>query len=227
MENRRNYYRILHVQPDAPEAVIKSSYRALMLKLEMHPDHGGEHWTATLLNEAYAVLSDPEKRASYDRDIEWGWAPGPSARADDPKEDLARCVFCGQIVSALHSGRETCTACKSPLRPATKMRLIADDRRGADRVHKTGALRYYTEWPQPQGFFGQLEDISPSGVRFVGATEVLEYQIIKIQAKVISATARVVYCRPTEAHDLPFVIGAEFFTAAFQQTSGTFVSTSA
>jgi len=37
MENRRHYYRILHVQPDAPLEVIKSSYRTLMTKLGSTP----------------------------------------------------------------------------------------------------------------------------------------------------------------------------------------------
>jgi DnaJ-class molecular chaperone len=63
MKNKRNYYRILHVQPDAPQAIIKSSYRTLMHQLKQHPDLGGEHWNAALINEAYAVISDPGKRA--------------------------------------------------------------------------------------------------------------------------------------------------------------------
>ena len=66
--NRRNYYRILHVQPDAPAEVIKSSYRTLMQRLRMHPDLGGDHWNASLINEAYTVLMDPEQRAAYDRE---------------------------------------------------------------------------------------------------------------------------------------------------------------
>ena len=36
-KNRRNYYRLLHVQPDAPTEVIKSSYRTLMRTLKRHP----------------------------------------------------------------------------------------------------------------------------------------------------------------------------------------------
>jgi len=67
--NRRNYYRILHVQRDAPLEVIKSSYRTLMQRLKMHPDLGGDHWNAALINEAYQVLTDPEKRAAYDRTL--------------------------------------------------------------------------------------------------------------------------------------------------------------
>ncbi len=69
MKNRRNYYRILHVQADAPVAVIKASYRTQMQKLKLHPDLGGDDWNAAVLNEAYAILSNTKKRAAYDR--EW------------------------------------------------------------------------------------------------------------------------------------------------------------
>ncbi len=67
MDNRRNYYRILHVQFDAPEAVIRASYRTIMQKLRQHPDLGGDQWNATVINQAYAVLSDPMRRAAYDK----------------------------------------------------------------------------------------------------------------------------------------------------------------
>ena len=66
MENKRNYYRILHVQPDAPREIIQSSYRTLMQKLKAHPDLGGEEWNATVINEAYQVLMDTSKRLAYD-----------------------------------------------------------------------------------------------------------------------------------------------------------------
>lgn len=67
--NRRNYYRILHVQPDAPEAVIRASYRTIMQRLKAHPDLGGDGEAAALLNEARAVLTDPARRAAYDADF--------------------------------------------------------------------------------------------------------------------------------------------------------------
>ena len=66
--NHRNYYRLLHVQPDAPLEVIKASYRVLMRSLKHHPDLGGDQWDAALINEAYEVLSVPEKRKTYDRE---------------------------------------------------------------------------------------------------------------------------------------------------------------
>ena len=66
MRNRRNFYRVLQVQPDAPYEIIKASYRTLMQKLKAHPDLGGDEWNAAVINEAYAVLSDSQKRAKYD-----------------------------------------------------------------------------------------------------------------------------------------------------------------
>jgi curved DNA-binding protein CbpA len=66
MADRKDYYRILHVQRDAPAEVIRSSYRTMMQKLRMHPDLGGDHKAAALINEAFAVLNDPAARAEYD-----------------------------------------------------------------------------------------------------------------------------------------------------------------
>lgn len=86
MKNRRNYYRILHVQPDAPPAIVRASYRTLMQKLKLHPDLGGDELSARWLNEAYAVISDPARRASYDQ--EEGFGPGgQKASADHRRHD--------------------------------------------------------------------------------------------------------------------------------------------
>ena len=74
--NRRNYYRILHVQPDAPEAVIRASYRTIMQRLKAHPDLGGDGQAAALLNEARAVLTDPARRAAYDADFRPSYGRG-------------------------------------------------------------------------------------------------------------------------------------------------------
>ena len=66
MNNRRNFYRILRVQPDASFDVIQQSYRSLMQKLRLHPDLGGEERNARIINQAYAILRNPELRAAYD-----------------------------------------------------------------------------------------------------------------------------------------------------------------
>jgi hypothetical protein len=66
MKNPRTHYHLLHVESDAPIEVIHASYRTLMKRFRLHPDLGGDHAQAVLLNEAYATLSDPGRRAAYD-----------------------------------------------------------------------------------------------------------------------------------------------------------------
>ena len=68
-KNERNYYRVLYVQPDAPLEVIQASYRTIMQKLRAHPDLGGDHWNASIINEAFVTLSDPVKRAAYNEEL--------------------------------------------------------------------------------------------------------------------------------------------------------------
>ncbi len=69
MDNRRNLYRILQVQPDASLEVIRNNYRTLLQKLRIHPDLGGDSWNASQINQAYHTLRDPQKRADYDRQL--------------------------------------------------------------------------------------------------------------------------------------------------------------
>jgi curved DNA-binding protein CbpA len=73
---RRNFYRLLYVQPEAPPEVIKASFRALMTTLRAHPDLGGDHERAAQLNAAYAVLSNPQQRLAYDRRLRRPPRPG-------------------------------------------------------------------------------------------------------------------------------------------------------
>ncbi len=69
MIERRNYYRILHVQPDASMAVIRENYRVLMQKLKIYPELSSQNWNENLLDIAYDTLLDPQKRAAYDHEL--------------------------------------------------------------------------------------------------------------------------------------------------------------
>lgn len=67
--SKRDYYEVLGVSRTATDAEIKRAYRALAL--QHHPDKNPDDHTAEdkfkEAAEAYSVLSDPQKRASYDR----------------------------------------------------------------------------------------------------------------------------------------------------------------
>ncbi|HRB29668.1 MAG TPA: DnaJ domain-containing protein [Nitrosomonas sp.] len=69
MIERRNFYRILHAQPDASMAVIRENYRLLKQKLKTHPDLTNDDWNENLLEAAYQTLSDPTKRSIYDHEL--------------------------------------------------------------------------------------------------------------------------------------------------------------
>lgn len=62
-----SYYDLLGVSPTATLEVIKAAYRARISAC--HPDHNRSpdaHEMATLINEAWHVLGDPERRRLYD-----------------------------------------------------------------------------------------------------------------------------------------------------------------
>lgn len=62
----KDYYQILGVSKNASAEEIKRAYRKLAH--QYHPDKaGGDHNKFTEINEAYQILSDPQKRAQYDQ----------------------------------------------------------------------------------------------------------------------------------------------------------------
>ena len=68
MAEKRDYYDVLGVDKSADEKEIKKAYRKLAMKY--HPDvSDSEDATEKFkeISEAYAVLSDSDKRSKYDR----------------------------------------------------------------------------------------------------------------------------------------------------------------
>src|SRR5215210_5870403 len=64
-----NYYKVLGVSRNASQSEIKNAYRTLAK--ERHPDHvGGSETEFSRLQEAHAVLSDPNRRQQHDQDLD-------------------------------------------------------------------------------------------------------------------------------------------------------------
>lgn len=82
MPTKRDYYEILGVRRDASQEEIKKAFRRKAR--QYHPDVSQDSNTETLFkeaNEAYDALSDPQKRAAYDR---FGHAAMGGAASGDP-----------------------------------------------------------------------------------------------------------------------------------------------
>jgi hypothetical protein len=247
MKTKQNYYRLLHIQPDAPIEIIRSSYRALMLKMRQHPDLGGDDRNASLINEAYKILTDPEKRAKYDRSLapfkgaKVGQRAEPEQSQEAGKESgYARfqnfnssftscCALCGAPHNADISldTDSRCFYCRSPLNPASKIRLKTEQKRAVKRMAQHGEITFYTCWPQ-RGHRGYIHDLSPLGMQILTEEILHEGQVIKIESDILSATARVANRRSGNDEGIHgYVNGIEFLTLRFQRWLGIFVSVKA
>jgi len=68
-----DYYNTLGISKDAGPDDIKKAFRSLASK--HHPDKGGDTKKFQEIQEAYATLSDPEKKAQYDNPAPQGFNP--------------------------------------------------------------------------------------------------------------------------------------------------------
>ena len=82
----KNYYQLLEIAPTTPADDVRRAFRVQIARY--HPDkvqHLGAEFQAmavgraTELTEAYRVLSDPGRRAEYDRSLAAAEAPAPPA----------------------------------------------------------------------------------------------------------------------------------------------------
>ena len=77
-EQKRDYYEVLGVEKNADEAAIKKAYRVLAKKYhpDMNPGDAEAEKKFKEASEAYAVLSDPDKRKQYDQFGHAAFEPG-------------------------------------------------------------------------------------------------------------------------------------------------------
>lgn len=230
--NRRNYYRLLHVQPDAPAEVVKAAYRVLISK--HHPDQGGDHELTVLLNEAWAVLGDPVKRAAYDaKRAKTGARPRTGAEArtdtrsasrapsDAPRTPTNSCVFCGMTALLTDTA---CRRCTSPLTRVQRQpaAATAGERRQLPRVSRADWGTVKLTW-QSDAVDIRLRNLSLGGVSFYVGLPLTPGAHVRATAAAFDAVVEVISCKRTDAI---FVVQGAFLTVRFVE-SGGFVYTRA
>ncbi|WP_292464731.1 DnaJ domain-containing protein [Methanolobus sp.] len=70
--NVPDYYSVLGMPPGASQDELKKRYRTLIAKY--HPDRNsdaGAEEQSKMINEAYSILADPDKRSRYDRSLQY------------------------------------------------------------------------------------------------------------------------------------------------------------
>lgn len=223
-----DHYRTLHVQPDAPAAIIHASYRTLVQRAAAG-GHGADDEIA-MLDAAYAVLGDAQRRAAYDLER--------AARSDGEHEDAAlkpraagtrSCLFCG----ALHDLDRTlerddeCGRCQSPLFPAERHRLEYSGQRMLRRIPKVHAIDVWVAWPQDAPIRAEMRNLSLNGMSFASNVRFEPNQVVRIECTELRALGRIAHVEHDATGAERFSAGVEFLTLRFRQVRGSFVSTQA
>jgi len=226
-----DYYRILHVQPDAPTPVIHAIYRTLQQRLQTSATFAGEA-DAGMIEEAYAVLGNAQRRAAYDAQRRSASAQTPPPRevhaVDEHSDTLVMnvCLFCGAAhgLQRRLERDDDCGRCGSPLCPAERHRLEYSGQRMLSRIPKHHAIDIYVTWPQADAYVGHMRDLSLNGMQFTCVTRLQPNQIVKVICSELHALARVAHTnRDIDTAD-QWITGIEFLTLRFRQIRGSFIS---
>lgn len=233
--NRRNYYRVLQIQPDAPEEIVVASYHAL--KQYLHQD-------SNLLHEAYTVLVNPAARMRYDvyladslKFAETKLVPMGNAQDRsginvtnqaimpiDGAPSTSHCIFCHAAYTKQLSPYpdNKCQVCGSPLQIAIDEQNNQQSRSNI-RISKQNEIEFYLFWPDTS-YKGILQDLSPRGARFLSKVPLAACDIMKIDASNFRAVAEVAHLQTEQSH---VSVGVRFLTIEFEQERGNFLAVSA
>lgn len=248
-QERRNLYRILHVQPEAPLEVIRASYRTLMSTLRAHPDLGGDPEAAAQINAAYAILADPERRRAYDLSLKAGGAarksaaaaapaaapaagagaassvaPAGAVSAHDPAAWLAdrACPFCRHPLPGVVRADTRCRHCDSPLfrRPAFERGELFGRRSSPRNARPIGAT---LRLPGVAGDHAvRLRDLSLGGLSLLSPLPAAPRSAMRVMTAGFDGVAVVVGCqRQAEG----WLLHGELLTLQLLRQQGVYVST--
>ncbi len=226
MKNRRNHYRILRVQPDAPAEIIHAAYRVLMRDLKLHPDLGGSEAEAALVNKAYEVLRDPALRSAYDEKLVAHYSKRMQSQNKRPLASLV-CPLCKNPMARRPQPGEKCMTCLSPLQSERPSSQTGAARRTLVRTQKEEKIQYYSSWPgKPKQ--ARMLDFSPQGMRLLCSEMLPPRTMLKITCSLFEASAAVTNVQDQSRNGQKlYTIGLRFLAISYAGSTGNFMSTSA
>jgi len=227
MKNRRNYYRILQVQPDAPIEIIRASYRTQMRELGIHPDLGGSVFGASVLNEAYETLSNPERRAAYDKTLSLKFIdPRQVSSSSRQPAAAALCLFCKKPLPRNPEPGAICAICQTPVQSAQNATSPSSGKRTLSRTRHSEQIKYYCTWPG-QASQGVMVDFSPKGMRFVCEEKLVPKTVLKISSHFFEASGVITNSQEKiSGGQKQYVVGVCFMAVNFTDSRGNLLSTS-
>ena len=247
LSNPVDYYELLHVRSDAPGVVIKACYRTLLQKMKLHPDLGGDVELARQINEAYAVLSDPESRARYDavrlsRGTESSaQAPTQSSRSSPTStasrvmwdaranQSQQKCQFCNfsHPYRSEPPANALCKCCDCPLAPVSEREALDRERRALNRLEIERHISYRTLSTEPMTP-ALTSDLSLTGLKFESTADLIINQLVQISSPFCQALARIAHASEMRGVVTPGArqYGVEYLTLYFPTTSGALLSQS-
>ena len=211
----------------------------MMQKLKMHPDLGGDAETAARINEAYAALSDPQRRQAYDASRESKSTDQTSepatqapqeAQLDDRimwvegADDASKqCLFCKTPHPFMHSppANALCVTCECPLAPAARGDFLAGERRSLDRL-KLERQVFFRTTRQAKMQSATTADLSLSGLLIESQVDLIANQLVQISSPFCQSLARVAHARPVQSGGSQ--CGIEFRTLFFPNVAGSLIS---
>lgn len=92
MEKNLNFYEELEVSKNASHETIRAAYKSLIQRYHPDKNEGKNHERLASITAAYKVLSNPELRAIYDKEVlgeaEQKWSKAPKGGGAPEKEEL-------------------------------------------------------------------------------------------------------------------------------------------
>ena len=212
-----DYYRILQVQPNAPAPLIHTSYQTLVRRA-LRDSPGGDE--IARLDAAYAILSDPQRRAAYD--LERAGRSAGRERTGEP----GTCLFCGAAHAAEHELKrdDECRRCASPLYPAERQRLEYSGQRVLGRIQVRHPISIWTRWHRDTPIAGETRNLSLNGMAFAASLLFETNQIVRIDCTELRALGRIAHAEKATDDAYPFRAGVEFVTLRLPEGGGTFYS---